>query len=197
MTTATKVEAIIKALDGTHMGDEAPDVDQRTAAYWWGARDEEIASALSAANLIAPSRIAQMLYLARVADDPSKNRQIKEWAYQTAAEFVGSKGSGQRRRSIVESYRLDWGRQAARDGVARALWPEMVDEMPGRDARCKQFNVGHQAYQRVRDHVMREALDLFVAFRADLECILANRWTQDMRYRWEKATGVNWADAAR
>lgn len=180
--------------EGLHDTDP-PDVDQRTAAYWWGARDEDIQSALTTANLIAVSPVAQMIYLARVADDGSKNRAIKEWAYETAAEFVGRKGSGQRRRSMVENYQLDWGRQAARDGVARALWPEWVDEMPGRDIRCRQFNVGHQAYQRVRDHVMREALDLFVAFRSDVECLMANRWTQDMRYRWEKATGANWADA--
>lgn len=176
---------------------DPPDVDQRTAAYWWGARDEDIQSALTTANLIAPTPIAQWIYLARVADDGSKNRPIKEWAYETAAEFVGRKGTGQRRRSMVENYRLDWGRQAARDGVARALWPEMVDEMPGRDARCKQFKIGHQSYQRVRDHVTREALDLFVNFRTDLECLMANQWTRDMKDRWEKATGANWADACR
>lgn len=193
-TLDAKVEAIIKGLDGTHVAFEAPDADQRIAAYWWGQPDEEAAWALSMAKLIAAEPVAQSIYLARVANDSRGNRAIKEWAYNAAVEFAGSRGSAQRKRSMVESYRTDWGHQAARDGVARALFPEMVDEMPGRDARCKQFKCGHQAYQRVRDEIMRQALDLFVDFRSDIDALLTNKWSRAMICRWERATGANWAD---
>lgn len=183
------VTALISSLVGTHERHEPPDVDQRTAAWWWGQQDEELAWAHSACRMIARESIGQPVYLARVAEDTTRFRQLKEWGYRVAVEFAGARGSGQRRRSMVESYRTDWGHQAARDGLARALWPHLLDEMPGRDARCKALGVGHQAYQRVQDAVQDRALEAFIAYKADLEAVVEDRWTRDMRGRWEAATG--------
>lgn len=195
---SAEVEAIIRKLQGVYLSRlEPPDVDQRIAAYWHGAPDEEAGYTLSLARTIATHPIAQELYLARVAGHAGGNRAIKEWAYAAAVEFANSRGTGQRARRNVEGYRPEWGHQAARDGVARALFPDLLDEMPGRDARCKELKVGHQAYERVRDHIMREALDLFSGFRLDLECMLDGKWTREMIHRWEAATGANWADRAR
>lgn len=184
---------LITSLAAIHEPNTPPDVDQRVGAYWWGRPDEDIAWALSMAHMIAKEPIAQNLYLAKVADDASKYRAIKEWGYLVAVEFAGAKGSGQRRRSQVESYRTDWGHQAARDGIARALWPELIDDMPGRDANAKRFGVGHQAYQRVRDAVMNRTKEVCDEFRHDLECAAADRWTRDMKDRWESKTGLIWA----
>lgn len=192
---ATKaVKELLTAIAGTHEYYSPPDVDQRTAAWWWGQSDQDIGWAHGICALIAQEPIAQSIYLARVADDTSRYRRLKEWAYKAAVEFAGQRGSAQRRRSLVESYRLDWGHQAARDGLARALWPWMEDEMPGRDARCKQFGCGHQAFQRVRDAVTDRANQAFNDYRSDLENIVDGRWTRDMMDRHETVTGVNWAD---
>ena len=175
-----------------------PDIDdqiaKRVSAWWWGAADEEIAGHLATAHLIAKCPIARDVYLGRIADDTSQFRKMKEWGYLQAVEFVGAKGSGQRKRSMVESYRADWGRQAARDGIARVLWPWL--EHPGRNVQAARFGVGHQAYQRVRDEVMGRTLEAFVGFLFDLRCIVSGQWTRDMIERWEQATGAEFREAA-
>lgn len=185
---------------GATKGHEEPDfhdaIGKRVASWWWGGNDEDIGGALATAKLIAKEPIAEAVYLARVADDTSKYRALKEWAYAVAVEFAGAKGSEQRRRSLVESYRVDWGHQAARDGMARGLWPWWVDEMPGRNAQADRFGAGHQAYQRVRDEVQSRTLEAFVSFMFDLGCIVEGRWTRDMIDRWEAVTGAKWRDAA-
>ncbi|WP_202844769.1 hypothetical protein [Luteimonas saliphila] len=180
-------------------GHEEPDVHdevaKRVASWWWGGGDEDIASHLSAARIIARDPIHEAIYLARVADDTSKYRQLKDWAYGVAVEYAGAKGSAQRRRSLVESYRTDWGHQAARDGLARALWPSEVEYMPGVNKQAARFGVGNQAYQRVRDEVQSRALDGFVEYMFDLGCLAQGRWTQHMILRWEAATGADFRHA--
>lgn len=166
-------------------------IAKRVAAWWWGSGDDDIAGHLATAKLIAHDRINESIYLARVADDSSKFRALKNWSYCAAAEFAGAKGSGQRRRSLVEGYDPKWGRQAARDGMARALWPWMDSEMPGRNKRCDQLSVGHQSYMRVRDEVQGRTLDGFIAFMFDLSCLVQGIWTRDMIARWEAATGAS------
>jgi hypothetical protein len=172
----------------TLYGESPPDVDQRTAAYWWGKPDDAVAWWLSMCRMVAPDPIAQSLYLAHVAEDLSRQREIKNWAYTKAAEFAGTKGSGQRRRSVVESYRLDWGHQAARDGVAFALWGDIVD-VPGPSGRAVQFNCGRQAYVRVREEIERQTRDLFSGFRDDMEMCMQGRHSRYFIERWEQATG--------
>lgn len=185
----------VAMLAGLYASRERPDADQRTAAFWWGAHDEEVAWALALANVVSPDPIAKHLYVAHAAEDVRHNRQIKEWGYRAAVEFAGAKGSGQRKRSMVESYRADWGHQAARDGLCMALWPELRDDVPGLGKRAEQFKCGKQAYQRVRDEVQRQACDLIAGFKLDVTEILSERFSRDFIGRWESATGKRWVAA--
>ena len=184
---------IIAALSGLFGGRDKPDADQRTAAYWGGANDPEVGWSLAQCALVNPPR-AQAMYIAHVAEDVRHARKLKEWAYRAAVEFAGSRGSGQRKRSLVEAYRPEWGHQAARDGLALALWPHLRDEVPGIGKRADQFRCGKQCYQRVRDEITRQACDLIAGFRLDMEQCLEGRYSRDFRERWEAATGAEWRD---
>lgn len=192
MNAETKAAQTVRGHEERDLHDH---VAARVASWWWGGNDSDIADALSTAKLISRDPIHEAIYLARIADDASKFRQLKDWAYRRAVEFAGAKGSEQRRRSLVESYSPEWGHQAARDGMARALWPWLEHDMPGRDSRCKASGAGHQAYMRVRDEVQSKTIDGFVAFMFDLSCVVEGRWTRDMIGRWEDATGREFRDA--
>jgi len=194
MSAAVAIEA--RAIKGHEERDLHDFVAARVASWWWGGNDEDIGGCLATAKLIAPDPINEAIYLARIAEDASKFRRLKDWSYRVAVEFVGAKGGGQRKRSMVESYRPEWGHQAARDGMARALWPWLEHEMPGRNVRCQQTQASHQAYMRVRDEVQSRTLDGFIAFMFDLGCIVEGRWTRDMITRWEAATGADFSRAA-
>ena len=187
---------LVAQLAGLYAQRERPDADQRTAAYWWGAMDEEVAWALAICKTVAPEPIAQRLYIAHAAEDSRHARDLKDWGYRVAVEFAGSRGSGQRRRSQVEGYRTDWGHQAARDGLAIALWPHLRDDVPGIGKRAEQFHCGKQGYQRVRDEVQRQAGDLLTGFRLDMQETLDGRFSHDFRHRWEAATGWRWDGSA-
>ena len=165
---------------------------KRVAGFWWGTTDQELVWALSLARTVAADPIAHKLYLTHATEDLRYSREIKDWAYRAAVEYAGSKGSGQRRRSLVESYRPEWGHIAARDGLAMALWPERSDEVPGICRRTEALGCGKQAYQRVRDEVMRLAGDLIAGFRLDLAEAVDERYSADFRHRWEQATGRAW-----
>lgn len=186
--TAAQITA---GLQGLFARTSEPTAAQRTAAYWWGQYDEDVAWWLGLCKMVN-GPIAQSLYIASVSEDVRHAKGLKEWAYRVAVEYAGSRGSKQRQRSIVESYRTDWGHQAARDGLAMALWPHLRDEIPGRDRRCKEFKCGHQAYQRVRDEVMRQACDLIAGFDLDMEQCRTDRFSRDFIARWEMATGREW-----
>jgi hypothetical protein len=184
---------LVKELAGLYASREAPDSDQRTAAYWWGAQDQDIPWALSLCAKINPEP-AQALYIAHVAEDVRYASRLKEWAYRAAVEYAGSKGGGQRKRSQVEAYRPDWGHQAARDGLALALWPHVREDVPGIGKRAEQFKCGKQCYQRVRDEVSRQASDMIVGFRMDMEQCRTGVYSRDFRGRWETATGAVWRE---
>lgn len=183
---------LVAQLAGLYARPERPDADQRTAAFWWGARDEEVGWALALCKIVADDPIAQRMYIAHAAEDVRHARELKDWAYRVAVEFAGSRGSGQRRRSQVEGYRTDWGHQAARDGIAIALWPHLRDDVPGIGKRCDRFGCGKQGYQRVRDEVQRRAGDLIAGFRLDMQEVLDGRFSRDFITRWEAATGRGW-----
>lgn len=99
---AEAASAVIANLAGLYERQDVPDASQRTAAYWWGAQDEDVAWWLSLCKMVNEP-IAQSLYLAAVAEDVRHARPLKEWGYRIAVEYAGSRSSGQRRRSIVEA----------------------------------------------------------------------------------------------
>lgn len=178
-------------------------IDKRIAGYWGSPRiDEDAAWWMGMANLVAADPCSQALYLMHVApesfaglpDEQTPFPIIRAWAYRVAVEFAGSKGSKQRARSLVERYRADWGRQAARDGAAIALWGH--EEIPGIVARSERFKCGKQAYQRVRDAVQNRATDLIGDYRVSLRWAKGEIHSGDHVDRWEMATGKKWRDAA-
>lgn len=93
-------------------------------------------------------------------------RRVKDWAYMVAAEFVSTRRGPAR----FVSYRLDWGHQAARDGVAEALWPHIRGT--GLAIRAIQFDIGERPYQRVRDHVKDEAKRLLNNYETELSAAI-------------------------
>jgi len=191
MNMETKAAQTVALLAGLYQREVEPDAKQRTAGYWWGAQDEDVGWWLSLCRMVNPEP-AQALYIAHCAEDWRVAHGLKGWAYRVAVEFAGSRGSGQRKRSQVEAYRTDWGHQAARDGLAMALWPELAGDVPGIGKRCEQFRCGKQGYQRVRDEVNRQAGDLITGFAMDMEQCRTNRFSRDFRGRWELATGREW-----
>lgn len=185
-------EELILRLAGLYAHRERPDADQRTAAYWWGARAEDVAWALSLCGRVARDPIAQQLYIAHVTEDARHIREIKEWGYRIAVEYAATRGPGQRGRRLVEGYRPDWGHQAARDGLAIALWPHLRAHVPGIGKRCEAFGCGKQGFQRIRDEVHRQASYLIDDFRLDMQEVLDGRFSRDFITRWEAATGRGW-----
>jgi hypothetical protein len=164
---------------------------RRVTAFWYGSPDDSVAWALALCKMVNDP-IADKLYIMHATLTPRYARESKEWAYGTAVDFAGSVHSGQRRRSRVESYRPDWGHQAARDGLAIALWPHLRDGVPGIGKRCEAFKCGKQGYQRVRDKVQQRACDLIAGFRLDMTETLSERFSRDFVQRWELATGAKW-----
>ena len=165
---------------------------KRVASFWGGTADQELVWALSLARTVSSDPIADKLYLTHATEDLRYIRTIKEWGYRVAVDYAGSKGSGQRRRGLVEAYRPDWGHAAARDGMAMALWPDLRNDVPGIVKRVEVFHCGKQGYQRVRDEVMRQTGDLIAGFRLDLAEAVEERHSGDFRHRWEMATGNVW-----
>lgn len=152
------------------------DVDQRVASWWWGEEDDAVAYALVVASRVNPCPVACSLYLASVADDSSQYRQIKEWSYITAADLASRKRrTAVRNIPAVLSYRPEWGRQAARDGVALALWPHMAREVPGINARTSVLGCRDAAYQYIRNGVQSAASVQICTYRSDLEDALIGR----------------------
>jgi len=178
--------AFALTLDDVH-----DNVAKRVASFWWGSRDEEVAWSLALCNTVNEP-IAQHLYLMHATEDARRARTAKEWAYMAAVDYAGGKGTGQRRRSLVEAYRPDWGHQAARDGLAMALWPHLREGVPGIGKRAEAYHCGKQGYQRVRDEVQRQACDLIAGFRLDMVESLGERFSRDFMARWEIATGRRW-----
>lgn len=188
--TPSEIVALLKTV---HEWREDPDADQRAAAYWWGKQDDSVAWWLSICRMISPDPIAQSLYLAHVAEDLSHKRGIKDWAYRVAREAALRPRAGrERNKRAVESYDTSWGHQAARDGLAMALWSHLSDEVPGRNKRCEQYGCGHGAYLYIRDAVEARAKELISGFRDDMEQCRTNRHSRWFQQRWEDATGSYW-----
>lgn len=183
--------AALAAIDGTHELGQPPDIYQVFADFCTAPLGDVRASWLLGAGLVSSDKIATDMFLAKSADVRLKWRDIKDWGYLKAVEFVGARKSEQRKRSLVESYRIDWGHQAARDGLATAIYGEEAD-IPGIRARSLQFHCGQQAYQRVRDEVGSKANDLINEAAHWLEMCRSGKFSPEYKDRWELATGAKW-----
>lgn len=181
----TKANDLRELYDAT-----GPDIDQIMASFCHAPLGDDRAAWLQQAGMVSSDKIAGDLYLAQVAEADRKWRAIKDWGYLQAVEFVGSRGSGQRKRSQVESYRVDWGHQAARDGLAIAIFG--AEGVPGIAVRAEAFKCGKQAYQRVRDHVGQRAAELITEFRHFLDMARTGRYSREFTERWESVTGAKW-----
>lgn len=182
--------AALKSLAGQYEYGGPPDIDQIMADFTRLPIGDDRAGWLQLAGMVSSDKIAGPLYLSSVAWADGYWPAIKQWGYLCAVEFVGARKSEQRRRSLVESYRLDWGHQAARDGLAIAMWG--VGEVPGSRDRALSFACGQRAYRRVRDDVSRQAGDLIGEYRRWLNECMTGRFSPELMSRWEAATGASW-----
>lgn len=206
---STKAAKIVNALAGTHERGEPPDIYSVFADFsaeslttekgWWLGMVRTVCG-----NTSLPTD----LFLAKASCTMGRTDRFKEWGYLTAAKFVGARASEQRRRSTVGAYRTDWGHQAARDGLALAIWggkhPDLIYnglyvvngtgwcEVPGRDARAKQFGCTKEAYQAVRDEVGSRANDLITEAAHWLEMCMLGNYNGEFIRRWEYHSGNPW-----
>lgn len=188
-----EAEAILQKLRDIYAPEDEHPIHRRVGAFFWGARDEEVAFLMGLCRMAADEPIAQLLYYWHCGEDmcggPPASSKVSAWACGVAAEFAMTRGRRGRKR--LDSYRLDWGRQAAHDGVCLALFGDRVrDLMPGVNKRAERFKCRNEAYQRVRDHVQGEAKALVDDFRCDMERAADGKFSPDFRGRYEQNTGM-------
>lgn len=138
-------------------------VRERYTEWASGARDEGMAFIVAGASNGSSDPVAYSLFDLHLMEFHAngfagKARTVKDWGYAEAARYVTSR----RHQGRVRGYRLDWGRQAARDGLCLALWGHVRG--CGLAARVEQFGCGERGYQRVRDHIHATASKLLVEF---------------------------------
>lgn len=156
------VKAALDALAGTHEDrTEPPGLIERYTAWADGRHDEGMAYSLAFARSQCADRIAAKLFEASVLCDLMPNRdqtmrEVAEWGYTQAAQYA-SRGR--------QRYRLDWGRRAALDGLALAMWDDARPLVPSTVARAAQFDVGEKKFRYTRKHVHDYAADLITEFR--------------------------------
>lgn len=136
-------------------GDPPKELTERYAGWASGAGDQRMGHAVG----VAMSRVGQIaadlfdLYVMEQhgSDFERRVRRVKDWGYTVAADFVSTRQP----QAKVEGYRLDWGHQAARDGLCLAMWAHLPGT--GLAARAKEFRIGERGYKRVRDCVEKRA----------------------------------------
>lgn len=205
MTATTATQAALKALAGTH-DHEPPTVFDIFADFGQNNLGDDRAGWLTLAGIVAGT-LATDMFIAKASCVMGRKERFKEWAYLTAAEFVGADGSRQHKQSIVGPYAVDWGRQAALDGVALALWGGKHQDMiynglyvvnssgwhpiPGVIARAAQYKCSKQSYQEVRDEVGSQANDLIGEAALYLEMCRTGKFSGKFKRAWEAKTGGN------
>jgi hypothetical protein len=191
MTVATNPAQIIAKLAGLYERQDRPDAAQRTAAYWWGAQDDEVAFAIGVCDTVSNDPVAKHLYQFKCAEDMAGDEAVAavvSWCNGKAAECAVARNT--RNRLRIPSYRVEWGRQAGNDGAALAMWGAGIrDVLPGVNKRAAKYGCRDEAYLRVRNHVELEAMDLIEQFSRDMEMVLNERFDPDFRARWERKTG--------
>ena len=160
------VQEVLAILDGTHEVWVPRGVAERYTGWASGRRDEGMAF-IVAATQTKCGYVAYLLHdLAAMeihaADYMAKCHKLKQWAYQSVAEFARD----QPKRSRIREYRVDWTQQAARDGLCEVMWGHVRGT--GLDARSAQFGVSKRQYEKVRDHAANRARGLLDKFKAKL-----------------------------
>ena len=138
----------------------APPGLSETYAAWEGGKHLEFGFSVAWAKGQCSEPVAEALYSLSVMCEHAaglneKFRAVKDWGYTVAASYASS---GR------QKYRLDWGRQAARDGLFLALWDRSELRLPSTVARAEHFGVGEKKYRRVRGHVRDQANALIGEF---------------------------------
>lgn len=136
-------------------------------AAWASGRPSEAFGYAAGVATTSAGQIAADLYELHVMADAANDyfarvRRVKDWGYTVAAEYV----SRQRHQARVRDYRLDWGHQAARDGLCEALWGHVRGT--GLAVRAAQFSIGERPFQRVRDYVKDSAKGAISDFEGEL-----------------------------
>ena len=105
-----------------------------------------------ATSTLPENHIGYQAWITDTADTDCHMGELAEWCKGLAATAATLKPLlGKRRRLLVESYRKDWGDQAAIDGLVLALRGR--EAVPTLDARSEQFGCRWQAYGRIRSIV--------------------------------------------
>lgn len=168
-------DAVTAAIAWAKQGEKCdPPGTKELYTAWAAGRSDTDFSFMVGSACVNAGHIAGVLYelhaLAEHALDKHRRfREAKDWGYTVAASYA---------RSARFRYALAWGRQAARDGLCLALWPEERTEiaLPSCTTRAKAFGIGVHKYERVRGHVRREAKALLAEFEGFLgDAIDANR----------------------
>jgi len=105
---------------------------------------------LSLASSTLPDKhIGYQAWITDTADTDCHAAELSAWCKSLAETAATLKPLlGKRRRLLVESYRKDWGDQAALDGLSLALRGK--SSVPTLDSRAEQFGCRWQAYGRIR-----------------------------------------------
>jgi len=208
---AQTAKEALKALAGVHERTEdlPPDMYQVFADFGRETLTAEKAFWLGLVRTVCGNTsLPTDLFIAKASGTMGRVGRFKEWGCLTAAQFVGPRESEQRRRSTVGAYRTDWGRQAARDGLALAIWgtkhPDVIYnglyvvngtgwcDVPGVAARARQFGCTKEAYQSVRDEVGSKAGDLITEAEHWLEMCMTGKFSAEFIRRYEYHSGNVW-----
>lgn len=130
-----------------------PTTEERYRAWAAGRHDEGMGFAVGGAGWQCSDPIAPILYeihvlAAGVHNLPDRRHRAQQWAFTMAASYA--------RRARLR-YGLEWGRQAAVDGLVLGLMDK--DDTRGElglltnEERAEQFGVGRNRYGRIRSHV--------------------------------------------
>lgn len=96
--------------------------------------------------------------------------ELQEWAIALGAAIAQMKPRRNKlARTYVPSYKPDWGRQAALDGVTQALYGEA--RTPPYTAQADRFGARYEAYRRIRDFVAGALMLAAGQFESELRLV--------------------------
>jgi hypothetical protein len=130
-----------------------PSAEERYTAWAAGRHDEGMGFAVGGAGWQCSDPIAPVLYEIHVLADnvhnlPDRRRRAREWAFTMAASYAAS---------ARIRYGLEWGRQAALDGLVLGLMDKDDTRaelgLMTNEERAERFGIGRNRYARVRAHV--------------------------------------------